>query len=196
MIRPRRVAGLALARPAALMLAAVLLSAPAAADEGVAVDVGEIRLDEPVQRGASHVLPTVGVRNPGTEVARYRFSVGDIESQRLSVPPSWVAFEPREFTLRPEERDRFEPTLTVPSDAEPGAYEALLSASIVGEGPGARVGAAAASRLAFTVSDKSAAGPGGARLGRWITTLGVLAAAGIMVVIVRRSGLRIRIERT
>jgi hypothetical protein len=76
-----------------------------------------------------------------------------MDSDRLHPAEEWFKFSPATLQLEPGERQTTEVTLTVPHNAEYGDYEALIVAQIAADGDGATVGAAAASRLTFTVED-------------------------------------------
>ena len=52
----------------AIALAAGLLVPAAGADRGVSVDLGRIDIDQKLEPGGSYTLPTMGVRNPGSEL--------------------------------------------------------------------------------------------------------------------------------
>jgi hypothetical protein len=179
-----------------LLLGLVLLPGTAAA-RGVAVDVGRIDVDETLVPGASYVLPSIGVRNPGTEPATYTLGVAAVRTDRLAVPEEWVAFAPDRITLDPDRRQRVEPTLHIPFDAPAGDYEALLAARLEAEGDGARVGAAAASRLTFSVSPigepADASGFGVVRGAGWL--LMFLVVAAVLAAGRWLAGFRIQIER-
>ena len=139
----------------ALLSAALLLAlgpVTARADQGVAIDLGAVRIDELLWPGSSHGLPSIGVSNPGDEPGAYRMGVSQVEGQEaLAVNPDWLNFDPPQFELQPGASQAVAVRLTLPGDAEPGRYEALLQAALAPRGEGALVGAAAAARLTFTV---------------------------------------------
>lgn len=144
------------ARWLALSLSLVVLlglgASPASADKGVSVDLGVIDVSQKLSRGGRYSLPTIGVRNPGSEASRYMMGISYLEAQSDKRPPAdWFDFEPEEFRLGPGETQPVAITLRVPTDARPDSYAALLSAQILPEGKGAQVGAAAGARLQFTV---------------------------------------------
>jgi hypothetical protein len=134
---------------------AVVIAAPdrsVQADRGVALDIGRIDVDEKLSRGGSYNLPSIGVRNPGTETTRYQMGVTYIDDQDgRRAPEGWFAFEPAEVTLAPGESAPVSVKLDIPAGARPDDYEALIQAAIAPEGEGTTVGAAAAARLRFTV---------------------------------------------
>jgi hypothetical protein len=182
-----------------LLALIVLLVWPTAAwsDQGVAVDVGRIDVADVLHPGRSYVLPSIGVRNPGTRTSGYTLRTRQIHSELLSVPEDWVAFVPASLHLRPGEQERIEPTLDVPIDAEPGDYEVLVTARLDGgEGAGASVGAAAATRLTFSVGGdpESVSDTGEIRNSSWLVAVGL--AVVLVSVASRFRGVRIRIERT
>jgi hypothetical protein len=128
------------------------LVSPTRAQQGVAVDIGRIDVDEKLSRGGSYNLPSIGVRNPGTETTRYQMGVTYIDDQDgRRAPEGWFAFEPAEVTLAPGESAPVSVKLDIPAGARPDDYEALIQAAIAPEGEGTTVGAAAAARLRFTV---------------------------------------------
>jgi hypothetical protein len=140
--------------PAALAAITVLALLPVAlaADVGVALDVGRIDVEQRLAKGASYQLPTIGVRNPGTETSTYEMSAGYVERQSQRRPPlDWFTFTPDRFTLEPGATIPIRVALEIPTDAGPDDYYALLRAQVVTEGEGAQVGAAAAAQLTFTV---------------------------------------------
>ena len=134
----------------ALLLA---IGAPAArADVGVSLSAGRVELIEELARGGSYTLPAIGVTNPGTEAAAYRMGVGYLQDQAEGRPTeAWFEFSPREFTLQPGGTQAVFTTIHVPTDARPEDYAALLRAQVAPAGEGARIGAAAAAVVSFTV---------------------------------------------
>jgi hypothetical protein len=135
----------------------LVAAAPAVAARGVAVDIGRIEMTDDLTPGGSYRLPTLGVRNPGDEPARYRLgATAVVDPERRDVPEAWFEFKPHKLTLKPGETQPVRMRLVVPTDAEPGNYVALVGAELVGEGDGAQVGAAAAARTTFTVESATA----------------------------------------
>jgi hypothetical protein len=132
-------------------------AAPAAATQGVAIDVGQIAVSEDLKAGGEYRLPAFGVRNPGTESTSYRMAVSYIDDQAALQPPeAWFVFSPSQLTLGSEESKPVQTRLVIPPDAEPGTYAALIGPQIASNNEGAQVGAAAAARLSFTVVPSSA----------------------------------------
>jgi hypothetical protein len=149
----RRIASSALALGAVLLVGA----APVQAGKAVSIDVGTIAVREQLVPGGEYRLPTFGVRNPGTEQTSYEIAVSYIDGQEgLRPPADWFTFDPATLTLGVGESQPITTKLTIPSDAEPGDYTALIGPQIVAEGAGAQVGAGAAARLSFTVQPSSA----------------------------------------
>ena len=180
-----------------LALAGVVLlgTAPAAvASTGVSIDVGSIAVSEALVAGEEYLLPTFGVRNPGTEATSYRVVVTYIDGQTGVAPAeSWFTFEPGEMTIGPGESRPVRTRLVLPPDAEPGEYAALIGPQIVSAGGGAQVGAAAAAKLTFRVAESSG-------LEAWLRTiwrfllqnLWLVAAAGLLAMLVAVRFLRRR----
>lgn len=152
--RPRR--PLLLVQVIALAGAALFGAAPALASQAVSIDVGRIDVSDALAPGGQYKLPAFGVRNPGTESTTYRVVVSYIEGQDAGRPDqAWFTFSPSELTLGPDESRPVTATITLPTDAEPGQYAALVGPEIVSTGTGAQVGAGAAARLTFTVAESS-----------------------------------------
>lgn len=136
----------------ALALVALHGAAGAGADTGVSIDVGKIAISQKLTPGGGYRLPTFGVRNPGTEPSSYRLRVTYLEGQVAKRPPGdWFHFAPAKLVLGPNETQPVQVRLVLPTGADPGDYEALVGAEIASDDPGARVGAAAAARVTFTV---------------------------------------------
>jgi hypothetical protein len=94
----------------------------------------------------------MGVRNPGTEQTRYELHASGLELDGRDAPPEeWFHFSPARLTLKPGETRRVRIRIELPTRADPGDYAALVGPQIVTTGAGAHVGAAAASRVTFTV---------------------------------------------
>jgi len=177
--------------------AALLGAAPAVvASTGVSIDVSRIDVGETLVPGGAYRLPTFGVRNPGTESTSYRLVVSYIDGQSDAAPPeSWFAFEPGDLTLQPDQSRPVLTHVTVPPDATPGRYSALIGPQIVGSGEGAQVGAAAAVRLTFTVGESDG-------LDAWLRIIGrflsenpwVLALGGLLVLLIAIRYLRRRFQ--
>jgi hypothetical protein len=132
---------------------ALLLSAnPALASTGVAVDLGRIEITEQLSPGGSYNLPTIGVRNPGTERTTYAMVANPvIDPSRVAPPKEWFHFEPTTVTLEPGESEPVRVRLVLPTNASPADYIVLVGAQIQSSGQGASVGAAAAARTTFTI---------------------------------------------
>lgn len=138
-----------------LLLALVLALGPVPlvhADLGVAMDTGKVEVSQRLSKGGTYQLPTIGVRNPGSEPSTYQMGVGHIQGQPDRPPPEeWFTFSPAEFTLAPGAMQPVRITLDIPTNARPADYAGLLRAQLAASGEGAQVGAAAASQLTFTV---------------------------------------------
>lgn len=146
--------------PAALKSAAFLLvgltllvwTSAAEASRGVAIDLGRIEIKQKLTPGGSYRLPVMGVRNPGTETTTYELKASPFAVEGRSAPPeSWFHFSPARLTLEPKETQAVKVRIDLPTGADPGDYLALVGPQIVTKESGAQVGAAAASRVTFTV---------------------------------------------
>lgn len=124
----------------------------ARASRGVAIDLGRIEIQQKLTPGGSYRLPTMGVRNPGTEWTSYELKASPLQVEgREAPPPEWFHFSPSRLTLKPKETRPVRIRIELPTGADPGDYVALVGPQIVTKGSGAQVGAAAASRVTFTV---------------------------------------------
>jgi len=194
----RRVAGL-------LAGGALLLSVtPAFASSGVSVDLGRIDIQQVLTPGGAYNLPSIGVRNPGTERTSYMMIANPVQDPAYSAPPaSWFEFEPSSVTLDPGESRPVKVRLVLPTDADPGSYLVLVGAQIATQSGGATVGAAAAARTTFVIEPAGSLQAFGKWLSRvftdtlpWSAILPVAALLGGIVWIVRRRfAFGFRIER-
>jgi hypothetical protein len=152
-MRTRRHLAVLLGLGAALLVSA----APVFGGKAVSIDVGTISVRERLVPGGEYRLPTFGVRNPGTEPTAYVIAVSYVDGQEALRPPAeWFTFSPDSFSLEVGASRPVEARLTIPGDAEPGEYQALIGPQIVSDGTGASVGAGAAARLSFSVDPSSA----------------------------------------
>lgn len=180
--------------------ALALLAWPAVsyASVGVGVQAGPVRLDGVAHPGGQYALAPVYVVNTGTETESVSISVERISAGTgRTVPPGWISASSTPVHLSHAQSARIPLQLTVPRTAAPGRYfsdvVATGSASVVAGG--AELGVAAATSLEFTVAP-GAASAGWFSVPGWLVpyVLGVLIVAAAAVG-VRRSGVRIRVER-
>ena len=186
--------------PAVLAGALVAVPQAAQASIGVGIQAGAVRLSGVAHPGESVALPGVSVVNSGTHPESIRLSV-----QRLSkgsgraVPASWIQFGSPVVQLAPKHAMRVPVELVVPAGAKPGAY---LS-DIVATGSNAKqasaghasLGAAAATLLVFRVAPGTAPGFWSSVFTQTLWALLILIALAAVVLVVRRSGIRVRVER-
>lgn len=189
------------------LAAAFLLLLPAStafASTGVSVDIGRIDITQVLTPGAAYKLPTLGVRNPGTERTSYVMVANPVQDEARTSPPTiWFEFEPPTLELDPGETRAVKIRIVLPADAQPGDYIALVGAQIASQGGGATVGAAAAARTTFTIQPSSDLQALGIWAGRVFTDLlpwsaivpGAVALAGAAWFLRRRFTFRIGIER-
>jgi hypothetical protein len=194
----RRGLAVALAVPAAFV--ALSISAPMAdASIGVGVQAAPVRLANVALTGQSYALPPVYVLDTGTQPESITVRVDRLSAGRgRGVPQSWIRVTGPAVRLSPHQSAQIPLELAVPAGAKSGRY---LSDIVVTGTPAVsaghvNLGVAAATPLEFSVR----AGPAP---GRWplVPTWTWWFASGLLVVLVvglgvRRSGIRIRIERT
>jgi hypothetical protein len=183
---------------AASVLAVLAVPAAAQAGVGVGIQAGPVRLSGAAHAGGSYPLPAVYVVNSGTQDESLAIRIERVSpGNGRTVPPSWVRPAGPSVTLSPNQSARIPLELVVPASARPGPYfsDVVVQEGVPNSVGGASFGAGAATDLEFRVAPGSAPGP-------WFSVPGwVLLAAAVMIllgaaaVLVRRSGLRIRIER-
>lgn len=186
--------------PAVLAGALVAVPQAAQASIGVGIQAGAVRLSGVAHPGESVALPGVSVVNSGTHPESIRLSV-----QRLSkgssraVPASWIQFGSPVVQLAPKHAVRVPVELVVPAGVKPGAY----MSDIVATGSNAEqasaghasLGAAAATLLVFRVAPGTAPGFWSSVFTQTLWALLILIALAAVVLVVRRSGIRVRVER-
>jgi hypothetical protein len=195
-----RGAAVRLALGGAAVAAAAVAAAPLGASASVGTGVGAdpIVLTQTAQPGQSYALPALYLVNTGTETSRYAVRVARIEKgQQRAVPAAWIVVPARPISLAPKAAADVPLTLDVPANAAPGDYMTDVIASTLASATGsagASLGTQAATQLRFSIGNA----------GGWLpwpppgwALLSVLAAVVVLggVVGVRRSGLRINVER-
>ncbi len=130
--------------------------ATAVADLGVGISLGEIVIEEKLNRGGRHRLPSVTVSNTGTEPSRYEVVITFIQDQEeLKPEPDWFRFDPQAFDLDPGESQAVSIGLDIGNGAESGDYFALIEAHPIQADSGVTVGVAAATKLSVHVDPSS-----------------------------------------
>jgi hypothetical protein len=196
-------AATALGRAAALLATAllgialtVLGFAPAAsASIGVGIQANPVSLSGVAHPGRSYALPPLYVVNTGTqtETISVQIEPATAGGSGLSVPQSWIRVTGPAGPLAPRQAVQIPLELVTPSNAKPGSYagDILAAGGDAVAASGARFSAAAATGLEFRITP----GPAPA-IPAWRWWLGgMLLAAGVAAIVIRRFGLRIRIER-
>jgi hypothetical protein len=184
--------------PAVLAGALVAVPQAAQASVGVGIQAGAVRLSGAAHPGQSVALPSVSVVNAGTKPESIRVGVQrDPRGGGLPVPPSWVQPGVPSVQLAPHHAIRISLQLTVPAGAKPGAYlgEVVATASgnlSVGH---AHLGAAAATLLEFRVTPDPAPGFWWSVFTQTLWALLIVILLAAVVLVVRRSGIRVRVER-
>jgi len=184
--------------PAVLAGALVAVPQAAHASIGVGIQAGAVRLSGVAHPGESVALPSVSVVNAGTQPESIRIVVqrSPRESGR-PVPPSWVRPGTPSVQLAPRHSTRIPLELVVPAGAKPGEYLSDIVAVASGQLSvrGANLGAGAATLLEFRVAPNPAAGFWSSVFTQTLWALLILILLAAVVFAVRRSGLRVRVER-
>jgi hypothetical protein len=183
---------------AATVLTVLAVPATAQASVGVGIQAGPVRLTGAAHPGGKYALPAVLVENTGTQPESVTIRIERVSAgSGRTVPPSWVHAADSTVTLGGNQSARVPLELVVPASARPGTY---VSDVVAAGGPasptaGTSFDAGAATNLEFKVVPGAAAGP-------WFSVpsyvLLEVAAAFLIVgaaMLIRRSGLRIRIDR-
>lgn len=164
---------------------------------GAGVGANPIALDRPASPGGSYRLPGLYVVNTGTGAGTFRVAIKRLSpGSEHEVPASWVALDSTEFGLAGYQSATIPLHLNVPADAQPGDYMTNLLAGTIGAGAsggGATFGAAAATKLTFSVAAQSK-GPLTAPT-RLLVGVGLLALVAVLAIAVKRSGVRLEIRR-
>lgn len=142
------------------------------ASTGVGVGLGEIRLEEDLKPGGIYRLPDLPVINTGDVAGDYRVSAEVVEALVIADPDEvagWVEFTPREFHLDPGASRLVSQQLQLPVAAPAGEYLVFLEAAAAppSDAPVA-IGAAAATKLYFSVAPGSVLGALRQRVTTWV----------------------------
>lgn len=137
------------------LLSFFLFSVPVLAKVGVGVGVGKIEVDEVLVPGEVYDLPDVLVINTGDVETSYEVSVAYNEVQEELKPgESWLIFNPKTVTIKPQEAEVVDLKLNLPVKMEPGLYFAYIEVKplVKKEAGVTTVGIAAATKLSFAVA--------------------------------------------
>jgi hypothetical protein len=168
---------------------------PSATKIGAGVQAAPLVLASSVHRGRTYRFAPLYVVNTGTQTSDYTVRVYRLRGgSGRDVPSSWLRLGRTKLRLRARQSTLVPVRLVVPRDAVSGYYrtDLVVGTSTAPPGRGAALGAAAADALRFTI-----AAPGGFSWGSpWLRdTLIGLVSLVLLVVIARRLGLHVEIER-
>ena len=187
-----RIRELARIAVAVVIVAAAIVAtrSPAAADVGVAIEPGELTVNDSVAAGGQITLPAMRVHNPGDVDTTYRLRATGLEGTSANpADGGWFSVEPAEVRLAAGESADVVPLIAPDGEADAGRYAAIVRAEIVPEGGGTRIGAAAGVRVFFDVSTDASSGG--------FATAWILAAAAfvlVLLILARKAGLKVRFE--
>ena len=135
-----------------VLLVFLTFAAPLQAQIGVGVNLGKIEVDKPLTPGGIYHLPTLGVINTGHQAGDYEVEVTYMHEQKELKPAvEWFHFDPQSFPLQAGASQAVAITLSIPLNARPGNYFALIEAHPIVKGSGVAIGVAAATKLYFSV---------------------------------------------
>jgi len=164
---------------------------------GVGIQAEPITLATTAQSGHVYHFPTFYVINNGKQPITARFNIEPLNKGAQHVlPAAWISFPTPAVPLQPGESAHVPLILHVPVDAATGTYlsDVVVHAQSLGasSGVGAQVSAAAAAKVAFTVSTKDPPSKGG--VPKWVLPAAIALAVLLLVLLIWRSGLRITIQ--
>jgi hypothetical protein len=149
---------------AALAAAAVLFAVVLVWDTADAQTVSpsiapsKIAVNRELRQGEDVALPSLSVGMPGGSPATIEINILHVSEQaELSPEGSWFRFEPQRFETTPGRNTVVAVHLSLPREAPPGAYKALIQARAVRDPAapqgGVGISGAVASTLTFGVRD-------------------------------------------
>jgi hypothetical protein len=172
------------------------LAASADASIGVGIQSNPVLLNGDAHPGGSYPLPSLYVVNTGTEAESVTVQVERLVTGTRSdwtVPGSWIQVADQGTQLAPGQSAQIPLELHPSGNARPGSYatDLVVTGSATDAGGGdVRFGAAAATGLEFKVTPAPATGVAAWRW--WLVA--ALAVLTVIIVIIQRTGLRIRFE--
>ncbi len=177
-----------------------LAAAPVAADAsvGVGVQAGPVRLADAAHPGGTYALPPVYIVNTGTQAESVAIRIERIShGTGRTIPPSWIRVSALPSRLGHGQSARVPLDLVVPAGAKPGQYfsDVVVTGSAALTVGGANLGVAAATDLEFRVAPGAVAQPWFSVPGWVLGAMAGIVALAAALVLVSRSGIRIRIER-
>jgi len=173
---------------------ALTVSAGAQANIGTGIGANPLLLASRAVPGGRYLLPSVLVVNTGSQASSYIVRVKRLgQPKGRDVPASWIRFTRTTVRLGPHKRAVIPVVLTVPKGAAGGVYRSnvVVSTYTRRRGGGAVLGAAAADELGFAIGHPSSSLWSWA----WFSYLLLAVAATSVAFLIRRLGLRFRIER-
>ena len=178
----------------------LLVTAPVAAyaSVGVGVQAGPVRLAGAAHPGGTYALPPVYVVNTGTQAESVTIQIERIShGTGRTIPPTWIQVGGLPAGLGHGQSARIPLNLVVPSHARPGQYfsDVVVRGSAALTVGGAHLGVAAATDLEFRVAPGTVSHAWFSVPSWVLTVVAVIVVLGAAVVLVTRSGIRIRIER-
>jgi hypothetical protein len=181
------------------LLIALAFPAISYASVGVGIQAGPVQLTGPAHPGGSYALPPVYVVNTGSQSESATIRIERISpGVGRTVPPAWITVPGQPVSLSQNQSASIPLQLTVPANARPGSYfsDVVVHGSAAISVGSANFAVAAATKLEFRVVPGVVPASWLGLPGWLLPAVGGLAGLAILVVAVRRSGVRIRIERT
>ncbi len=181
------------------LLTLLVFPAVAAASVGVGIQAGPVRLAAGAHPGGSYALPPVYVVNTGSQPETVTIRIERISpGAGRTVPAAWITASGQPVSLAHNQSARIPLQLIVPASAKAGSYfsDVVVHGSAKISVGSANMAVAAATKLEFRVVPGVVSGSWLGLPGWLLPAVAGLAALAAVVVLVRRSGLRIRIERT
>jgi hypothetical protein len=141
--------------PISVMCSALTSRAVDAQTLSPIITPARIQVDEIVAIGATHALPPLLVRNPGSSSMRVQMSTELAGTEGVRDSRSWISFSPEQFSIQPGAAQVVRVMIHVPRAADPQSHTFLLRAgpalALQSEGVAVGVGAFVATTLTFSV---------------------------------------------
>jgi hypothetical protein len=172
----------------------------AAGSIGIGIQAEPITLSTAVTPGHHYRFPTAYVVNKGTEGVVAKFEVRRFNGGTgHDIPASWITFPTPYVLLKPGQSVHIPIVLNLPKSAALGKYQSDVFVETAtkanASGVGAQVGAAAATKIEFTVSGHSVPSPSRNYIPLVAYLGGGILLLLLLLLVLWRMGLRVRVDK-
>ncbi len=128
-------------------------AATATAELGVGTEVRRIDVPQALSAGGTYRIVPFNIANTGTEAAELGIVTMQSSKPGITVPASWLSFEPAGFSLQPGQSVDVQTTVRIPAGAAPGLYRIRLLGvpQTLTPSSGGLIGIGVGPTLSFTV---------------------------------------------